>query len=88
MFFAITALLLSTLALLSQGWVLDGSCWDYPRETRDAIRDAMEEAKIFGELGQSYVTQPLDYLDNTRSEMFFGTRAVDLRDVQGMAQPW
>jgi hypothetical protein len=87
MVFAIAALVLSTLALFSHGYVLDDSCWDYPRETRDGIRDAMAESKLMGELGQSYVTQPADAFDNTRSEMFFKTRAVDLRGVQGMAQP-
>jgi hypothetical protein len=95
MFFAISALVLSTLALLSQGWVLDDSCYDYPRETRDAIRDAMEESEAFGKLGQSYVTRPWnptedqyqfeDPFDNTRPKMFRNALAADLLRIKGMA---
>jgi TRAP-type C4-dicarboxylate transport system substrate-binding protein len=85
MFFAIPALMLSTLALLSQGWVLDGSCWDsYPRESRDNIRDAMEESEKMGISAENDITGRRDRYDNTKSRMFYNAEATHLQEARGM----
>jgi hypothetical protein len=90
----LTALVLgSTLAVLSQAYVLDKSCSAQPREIQDRIVASIAEAQHMASLGAQYITKHRRYpfdaedpheLDNTRANMFRYPGQQDLETLKGM----
>jgi hypothetical protein len=70
--FAALCIALSTLALLSQGYVVDESCArDFGQDIVEGVAAAMQEGWKALNLVNSHATQEReDGMDNTRSQMF------------------
>jgi hypothetical protein len=83
-------IVLSTLARLSQGYVLDQSCSDgrpYGADIFHGLNRAMDEGKREMNLAIEDLDEiRLDPLDNTRERMF-NTPVENLGQAQGRAQP-
>jgi hypothetical protein len=92
---------LSTLALLSQGYAIDQSCYNYGAAMFMGVDNAMQEGKRMAELAKEAVTLGEDGYDNTREKVFkpdtypAGTsqqaldhaRAIQLGQAKSKAQP-